>query len=211
MLCSGGSAWAASCSWCWVMGRWERWGGGQSACLQTDGRCFLSRRKELKDPDQLYNTLKNLLAQIKVQTGGSPPLWGACPHNSPRSCVPWDRLSWLCLRGGKGGDPGAWGAAPPCDGAGRGCSNLPPPCPQTHPSAWPFMEPVKKSEAPDYYEIIRFPIGRWLCPEPRGRMVEGGAADTPIVGSVDPLIVGSVLGSHGWSAGSPRPLQKREG
>ncbi|KAG8140053.1 hypothetical protein E2320_002798 [Naja naja] len=51
--------------------------------------------KELKDPDQLYTTLKNLLAQIK-----------------------------------------------------------------THPSAWPFMEPVKKSEAPDYYEIIRFPIGR---------------------------------------------------
>uniref|UniRef100_A0A8C8RH94 histone acetyltransferase n=1 Tax=Pelusios castaneus TaxID=367368 RepID=A0A8C8RH94_9SAUR len=49
--------------------------------------------KELKDPDQLYNTLKNLLAQIK-----------------------------------------------------------------THPNAWPFMEPVKKSEAPDYYEIIRFPI-----------------------------------------------------
>ncbi|NXT28041.1 KAT2A acetyltransferase, partial [Syrrhaptes paradoxus] len=53
----------------------------------------LSCSKELKDPDQLYNTLKNLLAQIK-----------------------------------------------------------------THPSAWPFMEPVKKSEAPDYYEIIRFPI-----------------------------------------------------
>ncbi|XP_059812445.1 histone acetyltransferase KAT2A isoform X1 [Hemitrygon akajei] len=49
--------------------------------------------KELKDPDQLHNSLKNLLAQIK-----------------------------------------------------------------SHPSAWPFMEPVKKSEAPDYYEIIRFPI-----------------------------------------------------
>ncbi|XP_077108254.1 histone acetyltransferase KAT2A isoform X1 [Ranitomeya variabilis] len=49
--------------------------------------------KEIKDPDQLYNVLKNLLAQIK-----------------------------------------------------------------THPSAWPFMEPVKKSEAPDYYEVIRFPI-----------------------------------------------------
>ncbi|XP_039595215.1 histone acetyltransferase KAT2A isoform X1 [Polypterus senegalus] len=49
--------------------------------------------KELKDPEMLYNTLKNLLAQIK-----------------------------------------------------------------THPSAWPFMEPVKKAEAPDYYEIIRFPI-----------------------------------------------------
>uniref|UniRef100_A0A667YDW7 Histone acetyltransferase n=1 Tax=Myripristis murdjan TaxID=586833 RepID=A0A667YDW7_9TELE len=49
--------------------------------------------KEVKDPDLLYNMLKNLLAQIK-----------------------------------------------------------------THPDAWPFMEPVKKSEAPDYYEIIRFPI-----------------------------------------------------
>lgn len=24
------------------------------------------------------------------------------------------------------------------------------------------MEPVKKSEAPDYYEIIRFPIGQYL-------------------------------------------------
>uniref|UniRef100_A0A8C7WP93 histone acetyltransferase n=1 Tax=Oryzias sinensis TaxID=183150 RepID=A0A8C7WP93_9TELE len=51
------------------------------------------KSKEVKDPDVLYNTLKNLLAQIK-----------------------------------------------------------------THPDAWPFMEPVKKSEAPDYYEIIRFPI-----------------------------------------------------
>uniref|UniRef100_A0A8C6SN82 Histone acetyltransferase n=1 Tax=Neogobius melanostomus TaxID=47308 RepID=A0A8C6SN82_9GOBI len=52
-----------------------------------------SSHKEVKDPDVLYNMLKNLLAQIK-----------------------------------------------------------------THPDAWPFMEPVKKSEAPDYYEIIRFPI-----------------------------------------------------
>ncbi|TRY59824.1 hypothetical protein DNTS_035249 [Danionella cerebrum] len=51
------------------------------------------KSKELKDPDLLHNTLKNLLAQIK-----------------------------------------------------------------THPDAWPFMEPVKKSEAPDYYEVIRFPI-----------------------------------------------------
>ncbi|KAG7260127.1 hypothetical protein CRUP_021118 [Coryphaenoides rupestris] len=48
---------------------------------------------QVKDPDLLYNMLKNLLAQVK-----------------------------------------------------------------THPDAWPFMEPVKKSEAPDYYEIIRFPI-----------------------------------------------------
>ncbi|XP_069041780.1 histone acetyltransferase KAT2A isoform X2 [Lepisosteus oculatus] len=51
------------------------------------------KSKELKDPDLLYNMLKNLLAQIK-----------------------------------------------------------------THPDAWPFMEPVKKTEAPDYYEFIRFPI-----------------------------------------------------
>ncbi|KAK2829595.1 hypothetical protein Q7C36_017585 [Tachysurus vachellii] len=51
------------------------------------------KNKELKDPDLLYNILKNLLAQIK-----------------------------------------------------------------THPDAWPFMEPVKKSEAPDYYDIIKFPI-----------------------------------------------------
>lgn len=29
---------------------------------------------------------------------------------------------------------------------------------KAHPSSWPFMEPVKKSEAPDYYEVIRFPI-----------------------------------------------------
>lgn len=45
-------------------------------------------RKELKDPDQLYTTLKNLLAQIKVGKPGSPlgfpppvpvlddPVWG---------------------------------------------------------------------------------------------------------------------------------------
>lgn len=30
-------------------------------------------RKELKDPDQLYTTLKNLLAQIKVGRPGSLP------------------------------------------------------------------------------------------------------------------------------------------
>uniref|UniRef100_A0A4W4ESB6 Histone acetyltransferase n=1 Tax=Electrophorus electricus TaxID=8005 RepID=A0A4W4ESB6_ELEEL len=63
-------------------------GISKSVCVHVC-ECF----KELKDPDLLYNILKNLLAQIK-----------------------------------------------------------------THPDAWPFMEPVKKSEAPDYYEIIRFPI-----------------------------------------------------
>uniref|UniRef100_G3P1Q7 Histone acetyltransferase n=1 Tax=Gasterosteus aculeatus aculeatus TaxID=481459 RepID=G3P1Q7_GASAC len=63
---------------------------GISECLPPS---HIFCRKEVKDPDMLYNMLKNLLAQIK-----------------------------------------------------------------THPDAWPFMEPVKKSEAPDYYEIIRFPI-----------------------------------------------------
>uniref|UniRef100_UPI00358F1C47 histone acetyltransferase KAT2B isoform X2 n=1 Tax=Myxine glutinosa TaxID=7769 RepID=UPI00358F1C47 len=29
---------------------------------------------------------------------------------------------------------------------------------KSHCSAWPFMEPVKKSEAPDYYDVIRFPM-----------------------------------------------------
>lgn len=72
---------------------------------------------------------------------------------------------------------------------------------QTHPSAWPFMEPVKKSEAPDYYEIIRFPIGGWLCPDPGG-MVEGG---------LDPCIVWSMLEQHRWGNGSPRTVQKRGG
>ncbi|MEE6466057.1 hypothetical protein FKM82_006813 [Ascaphus truei] len=51
------------------------------------------RGKEPKDPDQLYNTLKNILQQVK-----------------------------------------------------------------SHQSAWPFMEPVKKTEAPGYYEVIRFPM-----------------------------------------------------
>jgi len=46
----------------------------------------LSCRKELKDPDQLYNTLKNLLAQIKVRAGGDPPLRGARPPGSPGLC-----------------------------------------------------------------------------------------------------------------------------
>lgn len=85
------------------------------------------------------------------------------------------------------------------------CCNLPLPSPQTHPSAWPFMEPVKKSEAPDYYEIIRFPIGRWLCLEPQRRMVEGGLK-TPCC---EVWARESWLGC--WGAGSPRTVQKREG
>ncbi|XP_015829340.1 histone acetyltransferase KAT2B isoform X2 [Nothobranchius furzeri] len=49
--------------------------------------------KELKDPDQLYSTLKNILQHVK-----------------------------------------------------------------SHQNAWPFMEPVKKTEAPGYYQVIRFPM-----------------------------------------------------
>uniref|UniRef100_A0A663MGI9 histone acetyltransferase n=1 Tax=Athene cunicularia TaxID=194338 RepID=A0A663MGI9_ATHCN len=30
--------------------------------------------------------------------------------------------------------------------------------PKSHQSAWPFMEPVKRTEAPGYYEVIRFPM-----------------------------------------------------
>ncbi|XP_005997841.1 histone acetyltransferase KAT2B isoform X2 [Latimeria chalumnae] len=29
---------------------------------------------------------------------------------------------------------------------------------KSHQSAWPFMEPVKKTEAPGYYDVIRFPM-----------------------------------------------------
>lgn len=43
-------------------------------------------RKELKDPDQLYTTLKNLLAQIKVGRPGSPlgvPATSDCGLTTP--------------------------------------------------------------------------------------------------------------------------------
>lgn len=29
-----------------------------------------------------------------------------------------------------------------------------------HSSAWPFQKPVDKSEAPDYYDHIKYPIGK---------------------------------------------------
>uniref|UniRef100_A0A673ZUR8 histone acetyltransferase n=1 Tax=Salmo trutta TaxID=8032 RepID=A0A673ZUR8_SALTR len=53
----------------------------------------LGKGKELKDPDQLYSTLKTILQHVK-----------------------------------------------------------------SHQNAWPFMEPVKKTEAPGYYQVIRFPM-----------------------------------------------------
>uniref|UniRef100_A0AAR2IY93 histone acetyltransferase n=1 Tax=Pygocentrus nattereri TaxID=42514 RepID=A0AAR2IY93_PYGNA len=53
----------------------------------------MGKGKEMKDPDQLYSTLKTILQQVK-----------------------------------------------------------------SHQNAWPFMEPVKKNEAPGYYQVIRFPM-----------------------------------------------------
>nr|XP_057902749.1 histone acetyltransferase KAT2B isoform X2 [Doryrhamphus excisus] len=53
----------------------------------------LGKGKEVKDPDQLYGTLKTILQHVK-----------------------------------------------------------------SHQNAWPFMEPVKKTEAPGYYQVIRFPM-----------------------------------------------------
>uniref|UniRef100_A0A8C4TC62 histone acetyltransferase n=1 Tax=Erpetoichthys calabaricus TaxID=27687 RepID=A0A8C4TC62_ERPCA len=32
---------------------------------------------------------------------------------------------------------------------------------KSHQNAWPFMEPVKKTEAPGYSDVIRFPMGRY--------------------------------------------------
>ena len=31
---------------------------------------------------------------------------------------------------------------------------------KSHASAWPFQKPVDKSEAPDYYDHIKFPMGK---------------------------------------------------
>lgn len=35
-----------------------------------------------------------------------------------------------------------------------------------HPDAWPFREPVNPRDVPDYYEIIKDPMGKgiiWVC------------------------------------------------
>ncbi|KAM9384709.1 histone acetyltransferase KAT2B isoform 3-T3 [Pholidichthys leucotaenia] len=58
----------------------------------------VGKGKEMKDPDQLYSTLKTILQHVK-----------------------------------------------------------------SHQNAWPFMEPVKKTEAPGYYQVIRFPMAVFLC------------------------------------------------
>lgn len=102
------------------------------------------------------------------------------------------------------GDPGVGGAGLLGARANKDCVFLvstAPISPQTHPSAWPFMEPVKKSEAPDYYEIIRFPIGRLLCPAPQDRIAEEGAEDPTLI----------VLRTHFWGGGSLGIIQSERG
>lgn len=32
---------------------------------------------------------------------------------------------------------------------------------KAHKSAWPFMEPVDPNEAPDYYKVIKEPMGKY--------------------------------------------------
>ena len=32
---------------------------------------------------------------------------------------------------------------------------------RAHPSSWPFLKPVDRREVPDYYEVIKDPIGMW--------------------------------------------------
>lgn len=31
-----------------------------------------------------------------------------------------------------------------------------------HPDAWPFKDPVDARDVPDYYDIIKDPMGMWL-------------------------------------------------
>ncbi|XP_032868037.1 histone acetyltransferase KAT2B isoform X1 [Amblyraja radiata] len=70
-------------------------GISKQPCTEESGwkPCGKERGKDSKDPEQLHNTLRNILQQVK-----------------------------------------------------------------SHQSAWPFMEPVKKTDAPGYYEVIRFPM-----------------------------------------------------
>ena len=32
-------------------------------------------------------------------------------------------------------------------------------CSQNHASAWPFLDPVPREEVPDYYDVIKYPMG----------------------------------------------------
>lgn len=39
---------------------------------------------------------------------------------------------------------------------------------QAHKSAWPFVEPVDPTEAPDYYKVIKEPMGKYHALNFRG-------------------------------------------
>ena len=32
---------------------------------------------------------------------------------------------------------------------------------QSHPNAWPFQKPVEKDSVPDYYDLIKYPMGQY--------------------------------------------------
>ena len=32
---------------------------------------------------------------------------------------------------------------------------------QSHKSAWPFLDPVDASEVPDYYDVVKEPMGKY--------------------------------------------------
>jgi nucleosome-remodeling factor subunit BPTF len=36
---------------------------------------------------------------------------------------------------------------------------------QSHKMAWPFLEPVDPSEVPDYYAVIKDPMGKYAHPK----------------------------------------------
>lgn len=85
-----GSHWGRRRGECCVEG--EGFAGGR----RTKGlRRGVSRpRKELKDPDQLYTTLKNLLAQIKVGRRGSVLGVPAPVARTPSGVGGAHRLGW---------------------------------------------------------------------------------------------------------------------
>lgn len=91
---------------CCVAG--EGVGGGRG--IRSRRRGISHPRKELKDPDQLYTTLKNLLAQIKVGRPGS--LLGV---PAPVAVALWPSVGWVAVTSWAWGSVGlapAWLSSP---------------------------------------------------------------------------------------------------